>query len=127
MKKIAGGILVILSMFYLTQSPLLSQTRDRSDVPDKYKWDLTHLYISDEAWYEAKNKIAEQIEALAQFKGRLSESSTKLLACLQYSTGILKELRRLSSYSWNKARQDLRNSKYRSCLLYTSPSPRDRS
>ena len=114
MKKIAGGILVILSMFYLTQSPLLSQTRDRSDVPDKYKWDLTHLYISDEAWYEAKNKIAEQIEALAQFKGRLSESSTKLLACLQYSTGILKELRRLSSYSWNKARQDLRNSKYRS-------------
>jgi len=114
MQKITGGFLVILSMLFLTHFQVLSQIRDRSDVPDKYKWDLTHLYISDEAWYEAKNKIAEQIEALAQFKGRLSESSTKLLACLQYSTGILKELRRLSSYSWNKARQDLRNSKYRS-------------
>ncbi len=113
MQKIASGILVILMMFFLTQSQVLLQTRDRSDVPDKYKWDLSHLYISDEAWYEAKNKASENIEALAQFKGRLSESSTKLLTCLQYSTNILKELRRLSSYSWNKARQDLRNSKYR--------------
>lgn len=113
MQKTACGILVILSMFLLTHSPILSQTRDRSEVPEKYKWDLTDLYISDEAWYEAKNKASEKIEALSQFKGMLSESPIKILACLEFSTELLKELRRLSSYSWNKTRQDLRNSKYR--------------
>ena len=113
MQKTACGILVVFSMFFLTQPGVLSQTRDRSEVPDKYKWDLTHLYISDKAWYEDKNKASEKIEALAQFKGKLSESSATLLACLEFSTEILKELRRLSSYSWNKTRQDLRSSKYR--------------
>jgi oligoendopeptidase F len=113
MQKITGSILIILSLLCLTQSQVLSQTRNRSEVPDKYKWDLTDLYSSDEAWYEAKNKVSQKIEALSQFKGSLAESSAKLLACLQYSTEILKDLRRLSSYSWNKARQDLRDSKYR--------------
>lgn len=113
MQKIIGGILVILALFFLMQSQAVLQTRDRSEVSDKYKWDLTDLYSSDEAWYEAKNKISEQIESLYQFKGSLAESSAKLLACLQYSTDIFKDLRRLSSYSWNKARQDLRDSHYR--------------
>ena len=113
MKKITGGILALLLMLLFTQTQALTQTRDRSEVPDKYKWDLTDLYSSDELWYEAKNKISEQIEALYQFKGSLSESSAKLLACLKYSNDILKELRHLSSYSWNKARQDLRDSYYR--------------
>jgi oligoendopeptidase F len=80
---------------------------------EKYKWDLTHLYISDAAWYEAKKKASKKIETFSQFKGTLSESSAKLLACLEFSTEILKDLRRLSSYSWNKARQDLRDPKYR--------------
>lgn len=113
MQKITGGFIIILSMFFLTHSQVLSQTRDRSQAPEKYKWDLTHLFISDDAWHEAKNKASERIEDLARFKGRLAESPASLLACLQFSAEILKELRRLSSYSWNKTRQDLRDSKYR--------------
>ena len=113
MQKKMCGILIILSLFFLTSPEVLTQTQDRSEIPDKYKWDLTHLYISDHAWHEAKNKASEKIEGLFQYKGKLAESSEKLLACLQYSTEILKKLRRLSSYSWNKTRQDLRDSKYR--------------
>ena len=113
MQKTMCGILIILSIFFLTQSQVFSQARDRSEVPEKYKWDLTHLYISDQAWFEAKNKASIKLEALDRFKGKLAQSSSNFLACLQYSTEILKELRRLSSYSWNKTRQDLRDSKYR--------------
>lgn len=113
MQKIPGGILVVLSVFFLIFTPILSQTRDRSQVPDRYKWDLTHLYVSDEAWYEARDKASDRIDAFDRFEGTLGESSSHLFACLAYSTEILKELRRLSSYSWNKARQDLRDSNYR--------------
>jgi oligoendopeptidase F len=86
-------------------------------VPEKYKWDLTHLYKSDEDWYEAKYKVSERMDTLSQFKGKFAESSTNLKDCLQFSTELLKELRRLSSYSWNKTRQDLRDSKYRAMDL----------
>jgi len=113
MKKIVYTILVISLMFFLTHSQLWSQTQDRSEVPEKYKWDLTHLYISDQAWHEAKAKVSKRIEDFDQFKGKLAKSASNLLACLEFSTEILKELRRLSSYSWNKTRQDLRDSKYR--------------
>lgn len=113
MQKIAGGILVILSILFLAHSQVFPQTRDRADIPERYKWDLTHLFISDSAWNEAKNKVTEKIEALDRFKGKLAASPANLQACLEYSTEILKELRRLSSYSYNKTRQDLRNSKYR--------------
>ena len=113
MRKIISGILIILGTFFLTHLQVLAQTRERSEVPERYKWDLTHLFISDDDWNEAKNQVADKIEALARFKGKLAESPAELQACLAYSTEILKELRRLSSYSWNKARQDLGNPKYR--------------
>jgi oligoendopeptidase F len=113
MKKTAGIVLFILLVLFFTYPESWSQTQNRSEVPAKYKWDLTHLYVSDNAWHEAENKASEKIEDLDLFKGKLAKSSTDLLACLEFSTEILKDMRRLSSYSWNKTRQDLRDPKCR--------------
>ena len=33
-----------------------AQERDRSKVDDKYKWDLTHIYPTDDAWRQAKEQ-----------------------------------------------------------------------
>ena len=30
-----------------------AQERDRLRIPDRFKWDLTHVYPSDDAWREA--------------------------------------------------------------------------
>ena len=89
------------------------QIRERSEIPEKYKWDLTDLFVSDELWIEAKNRVDEKIEIITKFKGTLAESASNLLTCFEFRDDIDKELRRLSSYSWNKSRQDTRNSKYR--------------
>ena len=89
------------------------QIRERSEIPEKYKWDLTDLFVSDEVWIEAKNRVDEKIEIITKFKGTLAESASNLLTCFEFRDDIGKELRRLSSYSWNKSRQDTRNSKYR--------------
>jgi len=35
---------IILTLFCTNQ--LFSQTRNRDEIPDKYKWDLTDLYPS---------------------------------------------------------------------------------
>ena len=48
-----------------------AQERDRSKVSDKYTWDLTHIYPSDEAWRAAKDKLVGEFPKLKEFKGTL--------------------------------------------------------
>ena len=52
-----------------------AQERDRSKVSDKYKWDLTHIYPSDEAWRSAKDKLVAEIPKIKEFKGTLGSSA----------------------------------------------------
>ena len=113
MKKIINHGIAISLICFCLHLPGLSQTKERSEVPEKYKWDLSDLYISDDAWEEAKNKVAEKIESLSQFKGTLTESASKLLSCLELTSEINQKFVRLWSYSKNKSAQDLRDSKYR--------------
>lgn len=113
MRKFKGIVSIILWIALLTHVLALSQFRDRSEVPEKYKWDLSDLYPSDEAWTNAKADVTARIENITSFKGTLAESASNLLACLEFSTGIYKELLRMSSYSYNKTNQNLRDPKYR--------------
>ena len=53
---------------------LQSQERDRSKVPDEYKWDLTAIYPSDQAWRTAKEKLASELPKLRQFQGTLASN-----------------------------------------------------
>lgn len=105
-------IIIILSILLLSYSQVGSQTRDRSQVPEKYRWDLSHLYASDEAWAEAKKRANDHIDKISSFKGTLSESAGKLLSCLEFTTEIDKALERLGNYAYNKSGQDMRDAKY---------------
>jgi oligoendopeptidase F len=89
-----------------------AQERDRSKVPDKYKWDLTHVFPTDDAWKQAKQKIAAEAPSIEQFKGTLGTSPAQLLGCLDRATQITKELTRLGSYASMSSDQDTRDSKY---------------
>ena len=48
-----------------------AQERDRSKVSDKYTWQFTHIYPSDEAWRAAKDKLVAEIPKIKEFKGTL--------------------------------------------------------
>lgn len=38
-----------------------AQERDRAKIADKYKWDLSAIYPSDDAWRQAKDKRVAEI------------------------------------------------------------------
>jgi oligoendopeptidase F len=88
------------------------QERERSRIPERYTWDLTALYPSDEAWRQAKDALVAQLPGLQQFKGRLGESAATLQAALDAIFGIAKELGRVSAYASQLADQDTRDTKY---------------
>ncbi|GAX62396.1 oligopeptidase PepF [Candidatus Scalindua japonica] len=52
----------------------MSKNKTRDEIEDKYKWDLSVLYESDECWEGDYKKLETQLSQLLEFKGFLSES-----------------------------------------------------
>jgi oligoendopeptidase F len=89
-----------------------AQERDRARIPDKYKWDLTRIYATDDAWREAKDKLAASLPKMRAYKGTLSSSAAKLGEALETVTDLQKELARTFVYASMMSDQDTRVSKY---------------
>ncbi len=102
-------ILTMLLVFALHQT-VFSQMRERSKVPEKYKWKLEDIFPSDQAWQKAKKEVMAKFDEILKFKGQLATSPSNLLACLELNSQILKQLERLSAYAYMKYSEDTRNS-----------------
>jgi oligoendopeptidase F len=87
-----------------------AQERDRSKIPDKYKWNLADIYPSDEAWRAAKDKLAAELPQLRQYQGKLTSSAATLAEALTKQSVFDKELSRLYVYASMLADQDTRDS-----------------
>jgi oligoendopeptidase F len=86
--------------------------RDRSRIPEKYKWDLRDVYAEDAAWQEAKQKLLSDMTRISGFKGNLSESPDQLFECLDLLYRLRKEYARLASYASMQSDLDTRKAEY---------------
>lgn len=86
--------------------------RQRSDIEEKYKWQLSHIYNSDDEWRGDLVKIKEMIPRITQYQGRLAESGQTLFECFEHrdNTSIL--FHKLYIYAFLKLDEDNRNSQY---------------
>jgi len=89
-----------------------AQERDRSKIPDDYKWNLSDLYPTGDAWKKAEERLSADIPGMNKFQGTLGSSPAQLLSCLEYESSLAKEYSRLSSYASMSSDQDTRDSKY---------------
>jgi len=104
--------LSIIGLSLAASTSTSAQEKDRAQISEKYKWDLTHIYPSDDAWRQAKEKTVAEIPAMDQFKETLGKSAQQLFGCLDKASHISKELTRLGSYAGMSSDQDTRDSKY---------------
>ena len=103
----------LLIVLCLAVGPVLfAQTQERSQVPGQYTWRLADLYPSDDAWQQAKQKIAGRLPELDRYHGTLGQSARQLLSCLDLVFGLRKEYGRLGTYAELSSALDKRNSKY---------------
>jgi len=96
----------------LLASAALAQTKERAQISEQDKWNLTDLYPSDAAWKEAKARLVEQIPSITQHRGQLGRSPAKLLAGLDHAYALRKDLNRLGVYANLSADQDTRVGQY---------------
>ncbi len=85
---------------------------ERAQIEDRYKWNLTDIYPSDEAWNTSKEALVKEMEGVDSFKGRLTQSSKDLLDALEFNSGIRKQATLLSIYAGMHSDLDTRDMKY---------------
>ncbi len=98
--------------FCSTNAQSSMQDKDRSKIPDQYKWNLEDLYSSDEAWEQAREKLILTLPEVEKFKGSLGTSATNLLNCLELVSNISKEFSKLYTYASLSFDQDTRDQRY---------------
>ena len=109
MKRLLRPVLVATVLSVLAVTPG-AQERDRSKIPDRYKWNLTDIYPSDAAWRAAKEAFAAEMPSVGKFKGKLMSSPATLADALDTLYAKRKEFGRLASYTSLLADQDTRDS-----------------
>jgi oligoendopeptidase F len=68
-----------------TAAPTL---RDRNEIPDRFKWNLGHIFPGWPAWQAAFEELDTKIDAYAALQGSLNKGAAQLLAVMKLSDDI---------------------------------------
>lgn len=84
----------------------------REEIDNKYKWDLSLIYKSDEDWYDDLKIIDKEVEKISNFKGNIINSAKKLLDYLEFSLDLERKVYKLYYYAHLNFDSDTTNSTY---------------
>src|SRR5258706_1509945 len=71
------------------EAPAAPPLRDRHAIPDRFKWNLAHIYSDNVAWKRAYDELDTKISAYAALQGTLAlEDGTRLLAAYKLSDEV---------------------------------------
>lgn len=71
----------------------------RSEIEDKYKWDLTEFFKTRADWQNEYNKVEADLKKFADFKGKLGSSADELAKYVTFATNTRRRLTLLYIYS----------------------------
>lgn len=87
----------------------------RKDIKNEFKWDLTHIFKTDEDFEKELKDIQKDIAKLEGFKGKLGDKKN-LLKYFELSEKTSSTLEMLGGYAYLKHSEDLANGKYTNYL-----------
>jgi oligoendopeptidase F len=99
--------LLFFLMTMLLVSSITAQSLRRSEIDEKYKWDLSHLYSGTEDWKADYEKVSKYLDKITEFKGKLGEDAETFYNAIDSYFGILKSYYKLVVYSNRLSDEDL--------------------
>ena len=87
----------------------MSKYKSRSEVPEKYKWDLTDFFKDDKEFSDSLNKAKKMIEEEKKYVG-CTKDSNKLYEYLKYDLELGSLVENLYVYAFLKDDEELGNS-----------------
>ena len=97
----------ILAFFLLAVIPSVHAV-ERSEVPEKHRWDLEALYPDEASWVAARQEFAKAIPSVAAHQGKLGDSAAALLAGMTAYEQALRQGERLYAYAFQRYSEDTR-------------------
>ena len=84
-------------------------TRDRAAIPERFTWDLSHLYSNWEAWQADLGHAEELMERYRAFEGTLADGPNQILEASRLSDELGQLAYRIYRYPGLMQAQDTRN------------------
>lgn len=89
----------------------MEQVKLRNQIEDKYKWDLTPMFASDEKWQEEFDALSAKLPMLDEYAGKL-DCEENILACLKLSDELSASYGELYVYAYQRRDEDAGVAKY---------------
>ena len=105
MRRVIYALLAGASLFY---AGFVTAEDSAEPVDPKYTWDLTEIYPTVEAWREARDEVAGDLEKLEELRGTLGESADSLYTALQAVSDANKKAASVYVYAQMQSHEDLR-------------------
>lgn len=109
---LAAVALLILALLPVRLNAQAKEAPTRDQIEEKYKWNLSDFYPSDEAWEVGLTALKDRIGEFAKYQGKLGESSANLAQCLMLNDTLGMITHRLYVYASLKLDEDNRVGKY---------------
>ncbi len=72
--------------------------KERSEIEERYKWDLSKFCANDESFYERLEKVDKQIKDFKKYEGKLADENM-VFECLEKEMKLLKEFSLIAVYA----------------------------
>ena len=84
------------------------EIKERNLIEEQYKWDITTLFASDEAWEEALMALPAEAEKVSSYQGRLGESAAVLRAFFDAEEALDRKMENVYCYASLRSSEDTR-------------------
>ena len=106
MKKLLTLAALTLSM--LVSTATADEPKERSEVNAQYKWDLSSMYASNEAWDADRKKFESMLPEIDEFRGHLADGGETLLSAIKKIEEISQIIINMYVYAGLSSFEDLR-------------------
>src|SRR6266702_1987227 len=100
--------LLIMSGSLIAAPDPTPATLERSAIEEKYKWDLSKMYASQEDWEAHYKKVESMIKDFAAKAGKVGESASSLLSALKLQDEINIQLEKVAGFTSLRRDEDMR-------------------
>lgn len=86
--------------------------KERKDIPEKYKWDLSRFCKSEEECWQRLAKVKNSMQDIVKYSDEIKENNTdKIFEMLEFHGNIEHELTVIATYAHLRFCEDARNGK----------------
>ena len=87
---------------------MANEQKERKDIAKEYLWDLSSIFVSDEAWEEEYVKLGEDLASLESFRGHLGDGAAVVADAYRTLYELSTRLERIHGYAYQRRTEDTR-------------------